>query len=93
MIGNERWLDGTLATSRSSPVTVPSDIQEKLDRHSTLKYSAITFDKSTDSYDTSYGMESLPAICEYGTDNCLNFSTILLFKPARSEYNGFKIKD
>ena len=80
MIGNERWLDGTLATSRSSPVSVPSDIQEKLDRHSTIKYSAITFDKSTDTYDTSHGKESLPAICEYGIYICLSFSTILLYK-------------
>ena len=65
-IGNERWLNGILTTSRSSPVTVPSDLQDKLDRHSSMKYSSITFDKSTDIYDASYGQESLPAICEYG---------------------------
>ena len=65
-IGNERWLDEILTTSRSSPVTVPSDLQEKLDRHSSIEYSSITFDESSDVYDASYGQESLPAICEYG---------------------------
>ena len=44
----------------------PSEVQEKLDRQSSFKYSSLTFDKSSDTYDASYGSDSLPAICEYG---------------------------
>ena len=74
-LGNERWMNGTLTMGRSSPVNVPTLLQEKLDVLSIIDYSSITFDSTSSSYDVSYGSENLPAICEYGKEyqNLFNF--------------------
>ena len=69
-IGNERWLNGSLVTSRSVPVNIPDTFKEKLDITSSIAFSSITFDISNDAqgeFGGSYGLESLPSICEYGT--------------------------
>lgn len=80
-------MNGTLTMPRSYPVKVPTVLQEKINVLSTIKYRAITFDStsSTDeAYDTSYGTEGLPAICEYGRiSNCIyiiirSFSLLLI---------------
>ena len=68
-IGNERWLNGSLVTSRSVPVNIPDTFKEKLDITSSIAFSSITFDISNDAqgeFSGSYGRESLPSICEYG---------------------------
>ena len=69
-IGNERWLNGSLVTSRSVPVNIPEAFKEKLDITSSIAFSSITFDISNDAqgeFCGSYGRETLPSICEYGT--------------------------
>ena len=69
-LGNERWLNGSWVTSRSLPVNIPDTFKEKLDITSSIEYGSITFDISNDAqgeYSGSYGRESLPSICEYGT--------------------------
>ena len=69
-IGNERWLNGSLVTSRSVPVNIPEAFKEKLDITSSIAFSSITFDISNDAqgeFSGSYGRETLPSICEYGT--------------------------
>ena len=69
IIGNERWMNGTWATSRSVPLGLPTLLQEKLDLSTSVKYNSLTLDISSLSsgdIDFSYGTEDLPAICEYG---------------------------
>ena len=70
LIGNERWLNGSVVTSRSVPVNIPDTFKEKLDITSSIAFSSIIFDISNDAqgeFRGSYGRESLPSICEYGT--------------------------
>ena len=69
-LGNERWLNGSWVTSRSVPVNIPDTFKEKLDITSSMEFNSLTFDISNDAqgeYSGSYGRESLPSICEYGT--------------------------
>ena len=66
--GNEHWLNQTWTTSRSVPIKLPDEHQQKFDQLS-MKYSSVTLDITTNAqgdFVGSYGTELIPAICEYG---------------------------